>query len=282
MLNECFNRHILLKGFLATTAVAALGGSFGVRSAAAAEGGSTLTFAELDRVRDAADHWPEGYDRQVLLRWGDAMFPDSPEFDLATIDGPGAERQFGYSYDFTAFLPLPLGSTASDRGLLLVSHEYASPFLMFPGFSMANYRDKLTDAQIRTVMASTGVSIVEIKRQGKQWEVVRDGEYNRRIHMGTEMVISGPAAGDDRLKTKADPSGTVVFGTISNCNGGVTPWGTMLSGEEGRWMCLPATTPRWTTRNWSSARAGMKVRMISMPSRASSRASTLPMNPMNG
>jgi hypothetical protein len=98
---------------------------------------------------------------------------------------------------------------------------------------MANYRDKLTDAQIRTVMASTGVSIVEIKRQGKQWEVVRDGEYNRRIHMGTEMVISGPAAGDDRLKTNADPSGTVVFGTISNCNGGVTPWGTMLSGEEG-------------------------------------------------
>ena len=47
------------------------------------------------------------------------------------------------------------------------------------------------------------------------------------------MVISGPAAGDDRLKTKADPTGTVVFGSISNCSGGMTPWGTMLSGEEG-------------------------------------------------
>jgi uncharacterized protein len=233
LLNEGFNRRTLLKGFLAGTAVAAIGTRFGSGQAMASEGASSLTFTELSRVRDAQDHWPEGYDRQVLLRWGDAIFPDSPQFDLASIDGPAAERQFGYNNDFTAFLPLPLGSTASDRGLLLVSHEYASPFLMFPGLTIDDYRDKLTDAQIRTVMASTGVSIVEIRRNGAQWEVVRDGQYNRRIHMGTEMVISGPAAGDDRLKTKADPTGTVVFGTISNCNGGVTPWGTMLSGEEG-------------------------------------------------
>ncbi|UXN73631.1 DUF839 domain-containing protein [Devosia sp. A8/3-2] len=234
LLHEGFSRRAVLKGFFASTAVAALGGTFGIRGATASSGGSsTLTFTELTRVRDADDHWPEGYDRQVLLRWGDAIFPDSPDFDLASIDGPAAERQFGYNNDFTAFLPLPLGSTASDRGLLLVSHEYASPFLMFPGLSMEDYRDKLTDAQIRTVMASTGVSIVEIRRNGGAWEVVKDGEYNRRIHMGTEMVMSGPAAGDDRLKTKADPTGTVVFGTISNCNGGITPRGTMLSGEEG-------------------------------------------------
>ncbi|MGO8092061.1 alkaline phosphatase PhoX, partial [Rhizobium leguminosarum] len=65
--------------------------------------------------------------------------------------------------------------------------------------------------------------------EGK-WVIVKDGKYNRRVHMSTEIGISGPAAGDDRLKTKADPNGTVVFGTISNCNGGITPWGTMLSG----------------------------------------------------
>src|SRR6218665_1401574 len=111
LLNEGFNRRTLLKGFLAGSAVAAMRGSFGVRSAVANEGASTLTFTELNRVRDAQDHWPEGYDRQVLLRWGDAIFTDSPEFDLATIDGPAAERQFGYNNDFTAFLPLPLGST---------------------------------------------------------------------------------------------------------------------------------------------------------------------------
>ncbi len=45
----------------------------------------------------------------MLLRWGDAIFADSPAFDLATLDGPAAEQQFGYNNDFTAFLPLPHG-----------------------------------------------------------------------------------------------------------------------------------------------------------------------------
>ncbi len=105
---------------------------------------------------------------------------------------------------------------------------------MFDGLTYEDYRDKMTDAQIRAAVAATGVSIVEIKRNGKLWEVVQGGQYNRRVHLGTEMVMSGPAAGDDRLKTSYDPTGTVVFGSISNCNGGVTPWGTMLSGRRGR------------------------------------------------
>lgn len=233
LLAEGVDRRSVLKGFFATTALAAIGGSVGTNRAAAADSVSSLKFRELTRQRDATDHWPEGYDRQVLLRWGDAIFADSPEFDLAGIDGPAAARQFGYNNDFTAFLPLPLGSQNSDHGLLVVSHEYSDPYLMFPGLTDEDFREKLSDAQIRTIMAATGVSIVEVKRNGAAWEVVKDGQYNRRIHMGTEMAISGPAAGDERLKTKADPTGTVVFGTISNCNGGITPWGTMLSGEEG-------------------------------------------------
>ncbi len=230
VLEEGLRRRSVLKGFLAAAGAVALAPAMGLRAQAA---GSTLNFPELARVRDAHDHWPEGYGRQVLLRWGDGIFPDSPPFDIATLDGKAAERQFGYNNDFTQFLPLPLGDKTSDHGLLVVSHEYATPFLMFPGLTDEDYRAALTDNQIRAIMAALGVSVVEVRKTEGQWTVVKDGIYNRRIHMGTEIGIAGPAAGDDRLKTKADPTGTVVFGTISNCNGGITPWGTMLSGEEG-------------------------------------------------
>ncbi|NEH60486.1 DUF839 domain-containing protein [Rhizobium leguminosarum] len=231
ILEEGVRRRSVLKGFLAAMGAAALSPALGTAHAEAP--GSSLTFPELKRVRDTADHWPEGYERQILARWGDALFSDSPEFDIATLDGKAAERQFGYNNDFTQFLPLPWGEKSSDHGLMVVSHEYATPFLMFPGLTDENYREKLTHNQIRAIMAALGVSIFEVKKTDGKWVIVKDGKYNRRVHMSTEIGISGPAAGDDRLKTKADPTGTVVFGTISNCNGGITPWGTMLSGEEG-------------------------------------------------
>jgi hypothetical protein len=63
--------------------------------------------------------------------------------------------------------------------------------------------------------------------------VVPDSTYNRAIRLSSTTInFSGPAAGDDRLKTKTDPTGTKVVGTINNCAGGWTPWGTYLTAEE--------------------------------------------------
>ncbi|MBB3462174.1 alkaline phosphatase PhoX [Rhizobium sp. BK377] len=81
---------------------------------------STLAFTELKRVRDTADHWADDYERQILIRWGDALFADSPEFDVTKLNGKAAERQFGYNNDFTQFLPLPWGEKSSDHGLMVV------------------------------------------------------------------------------------------------------------------------------------------------------------------
>jgi secreted PhoX family phosphatase len=81
-------------------------------------------------------------------------------------------------------------------------------------------------------MAAHGGTVIEIRKQNGKWTPVLDGKMNRRLHVGTEMALTGPAAGHDRLKTNADPSGTKVFGTLNNCAGGVTPWGTWLMAEE--------------------------------------------------
>jgi len=82
-------------------------------------------------------------------------------------------------------------------------------------------------------MAAHGGSIVEITLRDGYWSVVVDSPYNRRLMAdGTPMQVSGPAAGHARLATSQDPSGTIVAGTINNCAGGITPWGTYLLAEE--------------------------------------------------
>jgi secreted PhoX family phosphatase len=80
--------------------------------------------------------------------------------------------------------------------------------------------------------AAHGGAVIEIKKENGAWTVVKDSKYARRITMSTPMEITGPAAGHARMKTSADPTGTRVLGMLNNCAGGMTPWGTWVSGEE--------------------------------------------------
>jgi secreted PhoX family phosphatase len=74
--------------------------------------------------------------------------------------------------------------------------------------------------------------VIEVALSGGKWQVVRPSSYARRITGYTPMRISGPASGDPALQTAADPSGTLVQGTVNNCANGFTPWGTYLTCEE--------------------------------------------------
>ena len=226
------SRRALLTGS-ASLALAAGAGRLLPAPAIAAEAASSLTFAELTRVKDDRDHWPEGYDRQILIRWGDPLVGSaSVDFDPAHLTGEEQAKRFGYNNDFMAYIPLGEGEAASAHGLLVVNHEYAAPYLMWPGLTDEDYREKLSDEQIRAVKAAVGIAVLEVRKAGNAWELV-PGKYNRRITLDTPIALSGPCAGHDRMKTKADPDGRTVLGTMPNCNGGLTPWSTVLSGEEG-------------------------------------------------
>ena len=91
---------------------------------------------------------------------------------------------------------------------------------------------KITAAHADIEMAAHGVGIVEIALIDGRWRPVTGSPLNRRITAATEMTVDGPAAGHDRLKTKADPHGRKILGTLNNCAGGETPWGTYLTAEE--------------------------------------------------
>ena len=231
-----FGRRDVMRGALAVTAVSALGGALLTstsRPAMAAAG--TFNFEELPHGGDETHHVAPGYTADILIRWGDPVVPGAPAFDPMNQTADAQEQQFGYNNDYVGFVPLPYGSGASDRGLLCVNHEYTNEELMFPGIARQGVdAESITQDLVDIEMAAHGGSVIEIMRgaDGK-WMVVPDSEYNRRISArSTPMMLSGPAAGHDRLKTSEDSTGTQVIGTINNCAGGITPWGTYLMAEE--------------------------------------------------
>lgn len=193
-----------------------------------------LNFEEIAHSYDDTHHVARGYNADVLIRWGDPVTKDAPRFDPNQQSAQSQAEQFGYNNDFIGFVPLPLGSDSSDHGLLCVNHEYTSTSLMLPGFKDDWQAFQFVNKEeIATEMAAHGHSVVEIRKISGQWQVVAGSAYNRRITLTTPMEITGPAAGHRRLQTQADPTGRRVLGTLYNCAGGITPWGTVLMAEEG-------------------------------------------------
>lgn len=230
-----FSRRGFLKGSLAVSAIAATVSPIAIILAddARAASGSAFNFDEVEAGIDDKHHVASGYDADVLLRWGDPIFADAPEFDPTNQSAEAQAKQFGYNNDYVGYIAL---EGSSEHGLLVVNHEYTNEHLMFPGIvKLVDGKVEVAPADQKRVdieMAAHGGSIVEIRKQDGKWQPVRDGKLNRRITSSTEMQLTGPAAGSDRLKTNADATGTKVFGTVNNCAGGVTPWGTYIMAEE--------------------------------------------------
>ncbi|MEU4599145.1 PhoX family phosphatase [Nocardia sp. NPDC023988] len=226
------NRRGLIKGGAA--AVLAVGaasmlaacGDDSSDTGSAGSPGTGTGFTPVAPNKEDAVVVPEGYEQSVLIRWGDAVIEGAPAFDFEKQTPAAAAQQFGYNCDFAGLLPI---EGEADKYVLVVSHEYSTEPMMFRGYN----KDAPTREQFEIALASHGLSVVEVHGQAGSGQLKPVfGKYNRRITATTEFEVRGPAAGSALLKTKADPTGTKVLGTLNNCSGGVTPWGTVLSGEE--------------------------------------------------
>jgi uncharacterized protein len=203
---------------------------------------------------------PPEYERYVIVRWGDRVFPNQEEY-------------VGYNCDYTGFVPI--GKSKND-GYLWINHEYVgypisrlapevpadidasfpeSGPKVIPGFPTVRNRELLGE-----FLYNMGGSIVRLKKSNAdRYEVQRDGR-NRRLHglsgLGINadrtdaykavtswgnksyqkgdknyLIGTGPAA-TEVFNKSADGLGNRIIGTGYNCSGGTMPWGTVLTAEE--------------------------------------------------
>ena len=145
----------------------------------------------------------EGLNYKIISRWGDKL--------------NHKDDTFGFNNDFTCFVPF---KNKLNEGLLWVNHESVQP-----EFIHNKNTDQITGSKQEMLkeQEAVGGSIVHIKKENSQWNVIYNSKYNRRLSARTPIPFSHGY--------KIQGSKTAI-GTLSNCSGGLTPWNTILTSEE--------------------------------------------------
>jgi uncharacterized protein len=166
-------------------------------------------FTAIAAASNDAFEVPQGFRADVLISWGEVF-----------RDGSRRPLRYGFNNDFLAFFPLK----GAREGLLFVNHEYPDPFFLH-GYKPTGAPK--TPAQVQEEQDNVGNSILHIRRRRNgRWKVVSPSAYNRRIYGDRpDLEFTGPLVG-------AAGIGTSAHGSVGNCSGGVTPWGTAISCEE--------------------------------------------------
>lgn len=229
-IRQLISRRLMLLGTGAAALLPALAACESVPVVVTAPGSRRVfDFAPLPLEVIDTHAVPEGYDARVLIRWGDPLRENGPAFNPDVLTPQAQRQQFGFNCDYVAFLAEPGAKGAATRGVLVVNHEYATlEEMTAAGRAVPAY----SASGVALEQEAVGLSVVGMVHDGNHWQVDLKSPYARRISATTPMTVSGPAAGSKRLKTRADRSGMRVIGTLGNCAGGKTPWGTVLSAEE--------------------------------------------------
>ena len=152
---------------------------------------------------------PEGYKQKVILRRGDVI-------------NPSGER-YGDCNDF-------LGTVVRrpDSGWLWINHEAVQfPALFGPG--VVDLKLELSADVAAKALQMMGGTCLELKPGADgRWRPVVPGDRNFRVDgLSSKLRFTGPAAGSALLGGSHE-----AIGTLANCGGGVSPWGTFFSAEE--------------------------------------------------
>jgi len=241
---------ISLGGFVRTVEAAPIAPGLGFAGIGFDSISANLLNAATDLLEKDLVSVPAGYTAEVLVAWGDPIMPGAQNWDVAaTQTAADQEKQYGMHNDGMHFFPFPtrgggnLG-VSSQRGLLVVNHEYTDEEQLHGADGLTGGAG-VTIEKVRKSQAAHGVSVVEVFKAGKKWQVQRGSPFGRRVTGNTKTRIAGPAAGDAAMKAKSyeiTPTGSVdtgtttdgftAYGTLNNCAHGYTPWGTYLACEE--------------------------------------------------
>ena len=225
------SRRSVLKAGGATAALVGVSGAVaaGTATPAAAAKKSPFGFEPITPVPASTDEVivPEGFQWAPIIAWGDPVLAGAPAFDFDNQSDAAQAGQMGYNNDYVGVLR----NGSANSAVLVTNNEYTNNNLMFHDYTDAA---SMTDEQVRITLMAHGMTVVEMSRRdpNSRWTYTKGAPLNRRITAETPFAVVGPARGHDLMRTSADPKGEVALGTIGNCAGGTTPWGTILSGEE--------------------------------------------------
>lgn len=247
ILDRRVSRRGIMQGGLGVAAMTVLGG-FGLAGCSDDDDSSNaraddqpaktalaLAFESIKGSKTDAIVVPAGYTAQVLIPWGTPLNNSVRDWNSGMNMTPEDQANMvGMQHDGMHNFPLDEGN-ASSNFLLAMNNEYIDQgALWYPQDGATTDADGKRPAdEVRTEINAHGVTIVELKKQAdSSWAHVRGSLYNRRFTSATPMVLAGPVAGSNYVKTKYSNDGTMVRGTNNNCANGYTPWGTYLTCEE--------------------------------------------------
>ena len=151
----------------------------------------SLGFSSIPVSTEDTVRVPEGYIARPFYRWGDptGIKNNMPAFrpDASNTTDEQAV-QAGMHHDGMAWFSLPQGAQNPEHGLLALNHEYIDNGMLFTDGTANWSLDKARKGQ-----NAMGVSVVEVKKTGSEWQVVRPSSLARRITVNTPMHLTGPA-----------------------------------------------------------------------------------------